>query len=102
MAISEAISPSISDAIFTSLSDTASASEGAEGPTPRKPIAGLLVGLLMLGVVGVLGYTVWWVPREQAQVAQVRYKDCLEEVKVYVGKRSYPTRLAQCTEFLKG
>ena len=23
----------------------------------------------MLGVVGVLGYTVWWVPREQAQVA---------------------------------
>ena len=28
------------------------------------------------------------------------HQHCLEEVKVYLGKRSYAGRLAQCTKFL--
>ena len=94
MAISEALSPSASDA--------ASTSEGAAASSSGRKTAALLVATLFtLGSVGALGYTQWWIPREQAQQrAQVTYEHCLEEVKVYLGKHSYPGRLAQCTQFL--
>lgn len=96
MAISEVVSPSASDA--------ASASEDAAAPPSGRKTAALLVATVFtLGSVGALGYTQWWVPREEAQQrAQVTYEHCLDEVKVYLGKHSYAGRLAQCTQFLKG
>jgi predicted negative regulator of RcsB-dependent stress response len=93
-AISEAASPSLSEA-------PATVDGEAAPPAGKRTTALLLATLLMLGVAGVLGYTQWWVPREQAQqVAQVKYERCKEEVKAYLGKDSYADRLSQCTKFL--
>jgi hypothetical protein len=50
-----------------------------------------------------VGYTQWWLPREQAQqVAQLQHEHCLVEVKAYLGKHSYKARLAQCNAFVNG
>lgn len=92
-AISETASPSLGEAPTT---------EGEAAPPSRmRTTALLLATLLVLGIAGVLGYTQWWVPREQAQqLAQVKYERCKEEVKAYLGKDSYADRLSQCTKFL--
>lgn len=102
MAISEAISRSISEAVSPA-GEAAPASEGAPASSSAtgKAPAVLLATLLTLGSVGVLGYTQWWIPREEAQqIAKVQYEHCLGEVKAYKGKHSYQARLAQCTKFL--
>lgn len=103
MAISEAVPRSISEAASPSGSIAASTSGDAAASSSGRNSAALLVAtLLTLGTVGAVGYTQWWVPREQAQqqMAQVKYEHCLEEVKVYLGKPSYQGRLSQCTNFL--
>lgn len=102
MAVSEALSRPISEAVSPSASDAASTPDGAAPSTSgRKTAALLLTTLLTLGAAGALGYTQWWVPREEAQqAAKVKYAHCLEEVKVYRGKHSYKGRLAQCNKFL--
>ena len=103
MAISEAVSRSISEAVFSpSANDAASTSGDAVASSSGRTTAAVWVStLLTLGLVGALGYTQWWIPREEAQqMAQVKHQHCLEEVKVYVGKRSYAGRLAQCNKFL--
>lgn len=103
MAISEAVSPSIGEAVSPSANDAASTSgDAATSSSGRRTTALWVATLLTLASVGALGYTQWWVPREQAQqqMAQVNYEHCLEEVKVYLGKDSYTGRLAQCTKFL--
>jgi hypothetical protein len=101
MAVTEAVSRSMGEAVFPSDNDAAPASGDAASSSGGKGAAFLLATLLTLGSVGVLGYTQWWVPREQAQeVAKVKYEHCLVEVKVYRGKHSYANRLAQCTKFL--
>jgi predicted negative regulator of RcsB-dependent stress response len=95
-AISEVATPSVSEVAPES---------AAEAPprSARRSAALVLATMLLLGCSVVLGYTQWWVPREQArQVAQVKYDRCLEDVKVYRGKASYPDRLAQCQKFLAG
>lgn len=104
MSVSEAVSRPISGVMSPSASDSASTSEDAPAaPSAGKTAALWVATLVMLGLLGALGYTKWWVPREQAQqIAQVKYEHCLEEVKVYVGKKSYPGRLAQCSSFLGG
>src|SRR5207342_3449424 len=79
--------------------DAASASEGdaASSSSMRKAAALWVATLLTLGLVGVLGYTQWWIPREQAQQrAQVEHEHCLQEMKVYSGKRNDKARLDQC------
>ena len=94
MAISEAVAPSASDAAPTS-------EDAAAPPSGRRTTTLLVATLFTLGSVGALGYTQWWIPREKAQQrAQVTYEHCLDEVKVYLGKHSYASRLAQCTQFL--
>ena len=92
----------IYEAVSLSTSDAASTSEGvAAAPSGRKTAALFVATLFILGSVGALGYTQWWIPREKTQqMAQVTYEHCLEEVKVYLGKHSYTGRLAQCTQFL--
>jgi hypothetical protein len=101
MTISEAMSRPISEATSPSVGDAGSASETGAASSGRKGTAFLVATLLMLGCAGVLGYTQWWVPREQAQQnAKVAYEHCLKEVKVYKGKHSYKDRLAQCAKFL--
>lgn len=102
MAISEVVSSSFGEAVSPSTGDTASnEADGAAPGSGSKTTAFLLATLLTLGSVGLLGYTQWWVPREEArQVAKVKYERCLEEVKVYKGKKSYKGRLAQCSTFL--
>ena len=96
MAITEVMTPSASDA--------ASTSEGAAAapPSESKTTAFLLAMLLVLVAAGALGYTQWWIPREEAKRAQVTYEHCVEEVQVYLGKHSYAGRLTQCTQFLNG
>ena len=70
-------------------------------PPGGRPQRILLTTLLTLGSVGLLGYTQWWIPREEAQqTAQLQYEHCLGEVKAYKGKHSYKARLAQCNKFL--
>lgn len=102
MAISEVVSRPFGEAVSPTADDTAS--DDAKGAAPAggsKTTAFLLATLLTLGSVGILGYTQWWVPRVEAQqVAKVKYQHCLEEVKVYKGKKSYKGRLAQCSKFL--
>lgn len=103
MSISEAVSRPISEAASPSPGDAASTSgDVAAHPSGRKTAPLLMATLLTLASVGALGYTQWWVPREQAQqqTAQANYEHCLDEVKVYVGQPSHPARLAQCTELL--
>ena len=87
----------ISEAAYRSASDVATPGDAEESSSGRKTAALLLATLLTLGVAGALGYTQWWLPREQAeQAAQLKYEQCLQEVKVYRGKKSYKGRLAQC------
>ena len=62
MAISEAVAPSASDAAPTS-------EDAAAPPSGRRTTALLVATLFTLGSVGALGYTQWWIPREQAQQA---------------------------------
>lgn len=94
---SEAVSPSVSP----SVDDTAATSPDTPPSSGKKTTAFLVATLLTLGSVGVLGYTQWWIPREEAQqIAKVKYAQCLEDVKVYKGKKSYKGRLAQCSKFL--
>ena len=101
MAVTEAVSRSLGEAISPSDNGAAPAPGGAAVSTGGKSTALLLAMLLTLASVGVLGYTQWWVPREQAQqIAKVNYEHCLVDVKVYRGKHSYADRLAQCTKFL--
>jgi predicted negative regulator of RcsB-dependent stress response len=102
MAISEVVSRSFGEAVSPSPDDTAATEADGAAPTSgSKTTAFLLATLLTLASVGLLGYTQWWVPREEAQqVAKVNYQRCLEEVKVYKGKKSYKGRLAQCSKFL--
>jgi hypothetical protein len=102
MAISEVVSHPFSEALSPSASTTASTpADAAPSSSGKKTTAFLVATLLTLGSVGVLGYTQWWLPREEAeQLAKVNYARCLEEVKVYKGKKSYQGRLAQCYKFL--
>ena len=103
MAISEAVSRSISEAVFSpSANDAASTPGEAEASSSgRRQRRSGSRRCSSLGLVGALGYTQWWIPREQAQqTAQVKYEHCLTEVSVYRGKHSYKARLAQCTKFL--
>ena len=101
MSISEAVAPSFSEPASPYASDAAPASGDAAASSGRKGAALVVTMLLTLGAAGVLGYTQWWVPREQAQqIAQVKYEHCLNEVKAYQGKKTYKVRLAQCTRFL--
>ena len=101
MAISEAVAPSTSDAAPTFDGAAAPPSEGAAAlPSGKKTAALFMATLVLLGSVGALGYTQWWIPREEAKRAQVTYEHCLDEVEVYVGTHSYASRLAQCTQFL--
>lgn len=87
----------ISEAASRYVSDVATPEEAAPSTSGKKTAALVLAMLLTLGVAGVLGYTQWWVPREQAQqTAQLKYEQCLQEVKAYRGKKSYKGRLAQC------
>ena len=90
MALSEAVSRP-----FTDVSATPEDAEATSGG--KKTAAVLLATVLTLGATGALGYTQWWIPREQAQqAAQLRYEQCLQDVKVYRKKHSYKARLAQC------
>ena len=87
----------VSEAVFRSVSDVATPGDTEESSSGRKATALLLATLLTLGAAGALGYTQWWLPREQAQqAAQLKYEQCLQEVKVYRGKKSYKGRLGQC------
>lgn len=89
----------ISEAPSRYVSDVATPEEAEPTTSGKKTAALLLAMLLTLGVAGALGYTQWWVPREQAQqAAQLKYEQCLQEVKVYRGKKSYKGRLAQCNK----
>jgi len=97
----EALSRPITAAAPDSAGSAASASGGAATSSAGKSTAMALATLLALASGGALGYTQWWLPRQEAQqVAQVKYEHCLKEVKVYRGKHSYEDRLAQCTKFL--
>ena len=101
MAFSEVVSRPFSEAVSPSVDDTAATSADAAPSSGKKTTAFLVATLLTLGSVGVLGYTQWWIPREEAQqIAKVKYAQCLEDVKVYKGKKSYKGRLAQCSKFL--
>ena len=101
MAVTEAVSRSLGEAVFPSDGAAPAPGGAAVSSSGGKSTALLLAMLLTLGSVGILGYTQWWVPREQAQqVAKVNYEHCLVDVKVYRGKHSYQDRLAQCTKFL--
>jgi hypothetical protein len=102
MAFSEVVSRPFGEAVSSpSASDTASTPADAAPSSGKKTTAFLVATLLTLGSVGVLGYTQWWIPREEAQqIAKVKYAQCLEEVKVYKGKKSYKGRLAQCSKFV--
>jgi hypothetical protein len=92
MAFSEAATRPISDTAEVPDDDAASSSG-------KKAAALMMATLLTLGAAGALGYTQWWVPRVQAeQTAQLKYEQCLQEVKVYRHKKSYKGRLAQCTK----
>ena len=103
MAISEAVSRSLSEACSPPTAQRLRP-EAPEASSSGGRHAALVVAMLLtLGLVGVLGYTQWWVPREQAQqVARLNYDHCLVEVKAYRGKHSYKARLAQCNAFLSG
>ena len=101
MTVSEAVSRSIGEAVSPYANEAAPASGETAAASGSKGAAFLLAMLLTVCAAGVLGYTQWWVPREQAQqTAQVKYEHCLTEVSVYRGKHSYKARLAQCTKFL--
>jgi hypothetical protein len=103
MTVSEAVSRSISEAASPYANDAAPESGAPAASSGSKGAAFLVAMLLTVGAAGLLGYTQWWVPREQAQqTAQVKYEHCLTEVQVYRGKHSYKARLAQCSRFLKG
>lgn len=88
----------ITEAARRTVSDPAALPEDAEAQSSgKKAVAVVVAMLLTLGAAGALGYTQWWVPREQAQqTAQREYEQCLREVKVYRGKHSYKARVAQC------
>ena len=101
MSVSQAMSRPISEAASPPSRDGGSAAGVATTSSGMKSAALFMATLVLLGCVGVLGYTQWWIPREQAQqAAKVKYEHCLKEVKVYKGKHSYQDRLAQCTKFL--
>ena len=103
MAISEAVTHSLSEGV-SSTSGAVPGRGGAEASPSGAGTAALLVAVLLaLGLAVAVGYTQWWVPREQAQqVAQLQHEHCLVEVKAYLGKHSYKARLAQCNAFVKG
>ena len=88
----------VSEVALRSVSGSSAAPEDAAAPSSGKKGTAILVAMLLaLGAAGALGYTQWWVPREQAQqTAQVKYEQCLREVKAYRGKHSYKARVAQC------
>lgn len=91
MTVSEAATRLFSDAAVTPAEAPASSSSG------KKAAAVLVAMLLTLGAAGALGYTQWWIPRQEAQqTAQLKYEQCLREVKAYRHKHSYKARLAQC------
>jgi predicted negative regulator of RcsB-dependent stress response len=92
MTVSEAATRLFSDAaVATPEEAPASSSSG------KKAAAVLVAMLLTLGAAGALGYTQWWIPRQEAQqTAQLKYEQCLREVKAYRHKHSYKARLAQC------
>ena len=102
MAISEAVTRSLSDGV-SSTSGAVPTSAGPEASPSGAGTAALVVAVLLaLGLVGAVGYTQWWVPREQAQQVARLHDHCLVEVKAYLGKHSYKARLAQCNAFVSG
>ncbi|HET7822689.1 MAG TPA: hypothetical protein VFL10_14295 [Ornithinibacter sp.] len=93
MTVSEAATRLFSDAAVATREEAPS-SPSSSG---KKAAAVLMAMLLTLGVAGALGYTQWWIPRQEAQqTAQLKYEQCLREVKAYRHKHSYKARLAQC------
>jgi hypothetical protein len=101
MSVSTALSRVIDEAAAPPARDDASASAADKTSSGNKSLAFLVAMLLVLGSAAALGYTQWWVPREQAlERAQVEHANCLQDVKVYKGKKSYKSRLAQCDKFI--
>jgi len=102
MAVTEAVARAIDAAASPSAGEAASRSADAATSSGKKAVGFLVATLLVLGSFALVGYTQWWVPREQAQQrAQVEYGHCLQDVKVYKGKKSYKSRLAQCDRFVE-
>jgi len=88
----------ITEAAFRAVSEPAAPPADAEATSSGSKAVALVVAIVLaLGAAAALGYTQWWVPREQAQqTAQLKYEQCLQEVKVYRGKHGYKARVAQC------
>jgi len=88
----------ITEAAFRAVSEAAAPPGDAEATSSGSKAVALVVAILLaLGAAAALGYTQWWVPREQAQqTAQLKYEQCLQEVKAYKGKRGYQARVTQC------
>ena len=102
MSVSTAVPNTINEAASTYAGDAAPASPGAATSSGTKAVGMFVAMMLVLGSFALIGYTQWWVPREQAQQrAQVEYGHCLQDVKVYKGKKSYKSRLAQCDRFVE-
>lgn len=102
MAISEAVSRSIGEQVWSSRADAASTSDDAAPSAWRRTAALWAATLLALALVAAWGYAAWWVPLQHAQTAQASYQHCLDEVAAYQGKHTYANRLAQCSRFLQG
>lgn len=72
-------------------------------PSRLKGVMVFLVTLLVIGAAGVWGYSQWWAPMQQAdRAAQVKYDQCLAEVKAYEGTPSYQGRVDQCASLYSG
>jgi hypothetical protein len=102
MSVSTAVPRTINEAASPFAGDAAPPSAGAATSPGTKAVGVFVAMMLVLGSFALIGYTQWWVPREQAQQrAQVEYGHCLQDVKVYKGKKSYKSRLAQCDRFVE-
>jgi uncharacterized protein HemX len=103
MSISEAVTRPLSEGVSSTSGAVPTSGDAEASPSGGGTAALVVAVLLALGLAGAVGYTQWWVPREQArQVAQLQHEHCLVEVKAYLGKHSYKARLAQCNAFVKG
>jgi hypothetical protein len=100
MTSSVAVSPALPEAASAPGSEAASPSGGKAAPrSGARKVAVLVATVLTLGSVGGVGYTQWWVPKQEAQeVARVAYDRCVDEVKAYEGTASYTDRLNQCAD----
>src|SRR5690349_4360573 len=101
MPVSDTLTRVLDEAASPTKGDPASTAAGKPASSGVKALAIFVVTLLVLGSAAFMGYTQWWVPREQAQQrAQVEHQHCLQDVKVYKHKKSYKSRLAQCDRFV--